>query len=172
MDFLLRKTKEIFKFPSRKENPSHFRPFDFIEYFNPPLKTKGRFISYKRNLKNTNFGKVILSNKKVIGVYIDEEVLEDITRLSKHSALSRNALISEMLEFACDCYTQDFHMRLSLKSEFDKSHRVLEPSADGGLSESEIKKCFETEEDGFVWENYEMDTGTKMKARIRAAIEE
>jgi hypothetical protein len=72
-------------------------------------------------LKNTNFGKVILSNKKVIGVYIKEEVLEDITFLARFSPLSRNGLISEMLEFASDCYTQDFEMKKRLKAEFDKS---------------------------------------------------
>jgi hypothetical protein len=72
-------------------------------------------------LKNTNFGKGIMSNKKVIGVYIKEEVLEDITFLARFSPLSRNGLISEMLEFASDCYTQDFEMKKKLKAEFDKS---------------------------------------------------
>ena len=62
-----------------------------------------------------------MSNKKVIGVYIKEEVLEDITFLARFSPLSRNGLISEMLEFASDCYTQDFEMKKRLKAEFDKS---------------------------------------------------
>ena len=56
----------------------------------------------------------------MIGVYVREEVIENIGWLSKNLGKTRNGLVSEMLEFAFDCYEQDFILSRKVRDEFDQ----------------------------------------------------
>jgi hypothetical protein len=58
--------------------------------------------------------------RKVIGVYVKEEVIETIGWLAKHFDKTRNGLVSEMLEFAADVYEQDFVLSRKVRDEFDQ----------------------------------------------------
>lgn len=46
-------------------------------------------------------------DKKTIGIYVDDEVLQKIRYIAWNMGRSRNGLIAEMLEFSVDCYEQD-----------------------------------------------------------------
>ena len=63
-----------------------------------------------------------MTKKRVIGAYLDDDVLNRINYLSRMMDISRNRLLSNIVEFGLDCYEQDWKMqRGSLDDDFMKS---------------------------------------------------
>ena len=63
-----------------------------------------------------------MTKKRVIGAYLDYYVLHRINTLSKEMNISRNKLLSNIVEFGLDCYEQDWKMQNgSLDDDFMKS---------------------------------------------------
>lgn len=63
-----------------------------------------------------------MTKKRVIGAYLDDDVLNRINYLSRMMDISRNRLLSNIVEFGIDCYEQDWKMqRGGLDDEFMKS---------------------------------------------------
>lgn len=68
------------------------------------------------------------SKKRIIGAYLDDDILKRINSLSKMMDVSRNKLLSYIVEFGLDCYEQDWAMQRGglLEDEFMKSIKTLE----------------------------------------------
>lgn len=63
-----------------------------------------------------------MTKKRIIGAYLDDDVLNRINYLSRMMDISRNRLLSNIVEFGIDCYEQDWKMqRGGLDDEFMKS---------------------------------------------------
>ena len=73
-----------------------------------------------------------MNEKRTIGIYVRDDVLERIRYASEEMFISRNQLIAELLEFGIDCYEQDEQIRYSVSRKLDE---VLLPESASKNSE-------------------------------------
>lgn len=73
-----------------------------------------------------------MTKKRVIGAYLDDDVLNRINYLSKKMCFSRNRLLSDIVEFGLDCFEQDWKMqRGGLDDDFMRSVKIAEEMLHG-----------------------------------------
>ena len=104
----------------------------FKEDQDPPLKTREDSAIYKCNLTFKEDGERTMNEKRTIGIYVRDDVLERIRYASEEMFISRNQLIAELLEFGIDCYEQDEQIRYSVNRKLDE---VLVPESTSKNSE-------------------------------------
>ena len=61
------------------------------------------------------------SKKRIIGVYLHEDTIERLERLSYHRNMNRNKMINELIQFGVDCYEQDLEKQQETDKEYNES---------------------------------------------------
>ena len=61
------------------------------------------------------------SKKRIIGVYLDEDTIERVVRLSYHRKMNRSKMINELIQFGVDCYEQDLEKQQETDKEYNES---------------------------------------------------
>lgn len=61
------------------------------------------------------------SKKRIIGVYLHEDTIERLERLSHHRNMNRNKMINELIQFGIDCYEQDLEKQQETDKDYNES---------------------------------------------------